>query len=34
MILGKVYNARWSVERTRRDHAMRIDSERFAAVSQ
>ena len=34
MILGKVYNARWSVERTRRDHALRIDSERFAAVSQ
>ena len=34
IILGKVYNARWSVERTRRDHAMRIDSERFAAVSQ
>ena len=34
MILGKVYNTRWSVERTRRDHAMRIDGERFAAVSQ
>ena len=34
MILGKVYNARWSVERTRRDHAMRIDGKRFAAVSQ
>ena len=34
MILGKIYNARWSVERTRRDHAMRIDGERFAAVSQ
>ena len=34
MILGKVYNARWSVERTRRDHAMRIDGEHFAAVSQ
>ena len=34
MILGKVYNARWSVERTRRDHAMRIDGERFAVVSQ
>ena len=30
MILGKVYN----VERTRRDHAMRIDGEHFAAVSQ
>ncbi len=34
MILGKVYNARWSIERTRRDHAMRINGERFAAVSQ
>lgn len=34
MILGKVYNARWSVDRTRRDHAMRIDSGRFTAVSQ
>lgn len=33
MILGKVYNARWSIERTRRDHALRIDGERFAAVS-
>ena len=33
-ILGKVYNARWSVDRTRRDHAMRIDSGRFTAVSQ
>ena len=32
-ILGKVYNARWSVERTRRDHALRVDGERFAAVS-
>lgn len=28
MIFGKVYNARWSVERTRRDHKMRrYDSE-------
>lgn len=33
MIFGKVYNARWSIERMRRDHAMRIDEERFAAVS-
>lgn len=33
MIFGKVFNARWSVERTRRDHALRIDGERFAAVS-
>lgn len=33
MIFGKVFNARWSVERTRRDHAARIDDARFAAVS-
>ena len=33
MVFGKVYNARWSVERTRRDHALRIDGERFSAVS-
>ena len=33
MIFGKVFNAHWSVERTRRDHALRIDGERFAAVS-
>lgn len=33
MIFGKVYNARWSIERTKRDHALRIDSVRFAAVS-
>ena len=32
-IFGKVYNAKWSVERTRRDHAMRIDESRFSAVS-
>lgn len=33
MILGKVYNARWSLERTRRDHKMRIDEEEFRTVS-
>lgn len=33
MIFGKVYNARWSVERTRRDHALRIDCQQFGAVS-
>ena len=33
MIFGKVCNARWSVERTRRDHALRIDTARFASVS-
>ncbi len=34
MIFGKLYNARWSVERTRRDHPDRIEAERFSAVSQ
>lgn len=33
MIFGKVYNARWCVERTRRDHEMRIDCEKFRAAS-
>ena len=32
-IFGKLYNARWSVERTRRDHALRINEDRFSAVS-
>lgn len=34
MILGKLYNAHWSVERTRRDHATRIDPDRFSEVSE
>ncbi|MBQ6718732.1 MAG: type I-C CRISPR-associated endonuclease Cas1 [Oscillospiraceae bacterium] len=29
MIFGKVYNARWSMERTRRDHRPRIDDATF-----
>lgn len=33
MIFGKVYNSRWSIERTRRDHALRIDADSFAAAS-
>lgn len=33
MIFGKVYNARWSIERTRRDHKMRIDEDKFRVVS-
>ena len=32
-ILGKIYNARWIIERTRRDYAMRIDEEKFQSVS-
>lgn len=34
MILGKLYNTRWSIERTRRDHAPRIDVEKFRASSE
>lgn len=34
MIFGKVYNARWSIERTLRDHGMRVDAARLKAVSQ
>ncbi len=33
MIFGKVYNARWSIERTRRDHGLRLDADRLAAAS-
>ena len=33
MVFGKVCNARWSVERTRRDHGLRVDDEALAAVS-
>lgn len=33
-IYGKLSNARWSIARTRRDHAMRIDQERFLAAGE
>ena len=33
MIFGKVYNARWSIERTRRDHGLRLDAGRLLAAS-
>lgn len=33
MILGKVYNARWSIERTIRDHSYRVDSEKLKKMS-
>lgn len=34
MILAKLYNARWSAERTRRDHGMRIDEAAFRSACQ
>lgn len=34
MIIGKVFNCRWSIERTLRDHAYRVDAERLKNVSQ
>ena len=33
MIFGKLYNARWSIERTRRDHGPWIDEEIFRTAS-
>lgn len=33
MIFGKLHNARWSVERTLRDHGMRVDTELLAHAS-
>lgn len=33
-IFGKVYNTRWSIERTRRDHAMRVDVDTLSAASE
>lgn len=33
MIWGKLYNGRWSIERTKRDHKLRIDAERFQNAS-
>ena len=32
-ILGKVYNSRWSLERTVRDHSLRVDTELLKKVS-
>lgn len=34
MIAAKIYNSRWSVERTIRDHPMRIDVEKFRRKSE
>ena len=33
MVFGKVHNARWSLERTRRDHGLRVDGVRLGQVS-
>lgn len=33
MILGKVYNCKWSIERTARDHPMRVDVEALKNAS-
>lgn len=34
MVFGKVHNARWSIERTRRDHGLRVDTRRLGDVSE
>ena len=34
MVFGKIYNARWSIEQTKRDHTQRIDENKFAAASE
>ena len=33
MILGKLYNSRWSIERTKRDHKLRINQDKFTQAS-
>lgn len=33
MIIGKIFNSRWSIERTLRDHAYRVDSEKLKQIS-
>ena len=33
MIFGKLHNARWSIERTKRDHALRVDTEQLDRAS-
>ena len=32
-LFGKVYNSKWSLERTRRDHTLRVDSEALTKAS-
>lgn len=33
MITGKIFNCRWSIERTLRDHAYRVDAEKLKHIS-
>ncbi len=33
MMIGKIFNGRWSVERTLRDHAYRVDEEKLRRIS-
>lgn len=33
MITGKIFNGRWSIERTLRDHAFRVDGEKLKHIS-
>ena len=33
MVFGKIHNARWSLERTRRDYRLRVDDQRLGTVS-
>lgn len=33
MIIGKIFNGRWSIERTLRDHAHRVDAEKLKQIS-
>ena len=33
MILGKVFNCRWSIDRTVRDHSLRVDEDRCRKAS-
>ncbi|MCM1233415.1 MAG: type I-C CRISPR-associated endonuclease Cas1c [Ruminococcus flavefaciens] len=33
MIVGKIFNSRWSIERTLRDHAYRVDAQKLKHIS-
>lgn len=33
MIIGKIFNCRWSLERTVRDHELRVDAEKIKGIS-